>query len=652
MRYFFRIVFIVSTFILCNADPMRLRVDSPANGQVFLPLGDTDPVVSVSISWGDGSSGNYTAPALWYDGTAGIDHIYTVAGRYEIVISPFGDGPIYLSRFGWKDGSGWPNSGSLSFSPYTATFASMLAFGNLGTTSLRGCFAGASINANSLPFSSPPTVTDMAGMFYKSNFLGTSYVGNYMAWNVASVTDMSYMFASASTFNLPLNQWDVRNVRKMRGMFAGALAFNQPLYSWNVGNVVDMDDMFMSTSSFQQSLATWCVPQIATRPTGFADGSKLLATQEPAWGCISPSIPRDSPAEQPQAAPVSVPVAEPVSVPSADPPVFVETPAKTPFFEPPVGNTPAQPTPLPSSPMSQPPAAASSAPGTALRVLPAVAMLHHNSRSCNDISSTRSLVSAVWHRGACSSWGHEDNRVYYQIDGEPSDIIHQKRCSDAACSKDCAENILSTNDCSHGKDSFFALRPGNASSNDLGDVFPSINVNMHASFIISVSYATSESCQAHDLSAAVAQYWDRREIKSCVPSDSNPNHFFKYDCTSDGRIQIQTFSDADCKPRHEVGSPQEYLVLDSCTQAHQLASSSLNYGGPATPWTLSCAAGAKLQGEVRSSSGVSPNQPSGVSSTNVRVSAGGVLASSSPLITPSTILAVLIVALIGIFTSI
>lgn len=46
---------------------------------------------------------------------------------------------------------------------------------------------------------------------------------------MSQVTDMSYMFCRASSFNQPLSTWDVGNVIIMTKVFSGASAFNQPL---------------------------------------------------------------------------------------------------------------------------------------------------------------------------------------------------------------------------------------------------------------------------------------------------------------------------------------------------------------------------------------------------------------------------------------
>jgi surface protein len=71
------------------------------------------------------------------------------------------------------------------------------------------------------------------------------------------MTNMSYMFYDAASFNYDISSWDTSNVENMNGMFHSASAFNKPLDSWNVSSVERMDSMFSSATSFNQSLNSW-----------------------------------------------------------------------------------------------------------------------------------------------------------------------------------------------------------------------------------------------------------------------------------------------------------------------------------------------------------------------------------------------------------
>ena len=65
------------------------------------------------------------------------------------------------------------------------------------------------------------------------------------SWNVGSVTDFSYMFASwVGQHDIGLGEWDVKNGKYMDYMFAEASS-NVPINfrRWNTGNARSMEGM-------------------------------------------------------------------------------------------------------------------------------------------------------------------------------------------------------------------------------------------------------------------------------------------------------------------------------------------------------------------------------------------------------------------------
>lgn len=74
--------------------------------------------------------------------------------------------------------------------------------------------------------------------------------GHITFWNTERVTDMSYMFDDASSFDEKLN-WNTEKVTNMRYMFCDAKRFNKHV-NFNTSNVIDMSYMFYGASSFDK----------------------------------------------------------------------------------------------------------------------------------------------------------------------------------------------------------------------------------------------------------------------------------------------------------------------------------------------------------------------------------------------------------------
>ncbi len=153
------------------------------------------------------ASGTYTID--WGDGTVEEDvrgrqtHRYDSAGTYTVSIS---DG---ITRFHLANGRG-----------VAPRLVSIDQWGTAEWTSMHEAFKGASnmvYNATDAPDLS--RVTDASYMFYGAS----SFNGDLSSWDVSSVTNMkSHMFHKADAFNQPLNSWDVSSVTSMALMFSSA----------------------------------------------------------------------------------------------------------------------------------------------------------------------------------------------------------------------------------------------------------------------------------------------------------------------------------------------------------------------------------------------------------------------------------------------
>src|SRR5690554_4951880 len=75
--------------------------------------------------------------------------------------------------------------------------------------------------------------------------------------DVSEITDMSYLFEAASSFNQYIGEWDVSNVTNMSGMFSRTYDFNQDIGDWDVSSVTDMSAMFFDAPKFNRDIGQW-----------------------------------------------------------------------------------------------------------------------------------------------------------------------------------------------------------------------------------------------------------------------------------------------------------------------------------------------------------------------------------------------------------
>jgi surface protein len=215
---------------------------------VTLPF---NSISSLNVNWGNGFSTSYTTPTTPTTPTTYPTHTYIKISSYTITISG--------SALSYGD----PD---MEHSPIQSAISSVSQWGNIGLTSLANAFNKA-INLVSLPTYIPSSVTDMSYMFYYA----TSFNQPLNTWNTSSVTNMSGMFCIATSFNQPLNTWNTSSVTNMAGMFCNATSFNQPLNTWNTSSVTNMISMFSYASSFNQDISDWNVSNVTVADNIFCD---------------------------------------------------------------------------------------------------------------------------------------------------------------------------------------------------------------------------------------------------------------------------------------------------------------------------------------------------------------------------------------------
>jgi surface protein len=253
-------------------------VNPPVSGESISAMDATGLVFELGL-FGDGN-----LQVDWGDNTSSVTncdecsyllyrHTYATSGQYTITISGT------LTGFGQEIDQNFfenPPVPLLGAEYLTA----VTSFGDLGIESLSLAFFGSN-NLIDVPAVLPATVTDLSGLFASAS----SFNDDISAWNTANVTSMALMFADligffsdstepSSAFNQSLSSWVTSSVTDMSGMFAGASSFDQSLSSWVTSRVTNMDSMFADASSFDQSLSSWNV-SLVTSMENMLDNSAL-----------------------------------------------------------------------------------------------------------------------------------------------------------------------------------------------------------------------------------------------------------------------------------------------------------------------------------------------------------------------------------------
>jgi surface protein len=114
-------------------------------------------------------------------------------------------------------------------------------------------------------------VTDISYLFADA----TSFNEPIGTWDVGLVTDFTEVFKDAVAFNELINGWDVGSASTMARAFVRAASFNQPLDAWNVSSVADFSGMFQNAAAFNQDIGAWNVASATTTSGMFQEASSF-----------------------------------------------------------------------------------------------------------------------------------------------------------------------------------------------------------------------------------------------------------------------------------------------------------------------------------------------------------------------------------------
>ncbi|MFZ6010985.1 MAG: BspA family leucine-rich repeat surface protein, partial [Bacteroidota bacterium] len=224
-----------------------------------------------NVDWGDGNNSANV--------TGNISHTYSSANTYTVSIS--GTFPsIYFFDLDatnrakirtvqqWGD-IAWTSMFRAFFGCVNLTVPATDAPDLSNVTDCSFMFVDASSFNQPINHWDVSTITNMSAMFRRTPF--NQPLNN---WDVSNVTNMASMFFQNTAFNQDITGWDVSSVTNMGGTFSGTTAFNQPIGAWNVSNVSSFNNTFTNAQSFNQSLSEWDISS-ATQMIQMFDASGM-----------------------------------------------------------------------------------------------------------------------------------------------------------------------------------------------------------------------------------------------------------------------------------------------------------------------------------------------------------------------------------------
>ncbi len=235
-----------------------------ANQTIILPFrGSTN----VTIDWNNGLSAESK--------TVGNDASYTypTAGTYQIVIT------------GTMTGYGFESFQFFNFRQSNERLMKVIQWGTTGVTSLSGMLMGAT-NLNFVPTDLPATVTNLSYLF-QAKSTWADPLNNLSSWDVSNVTNFSYAFSGAGTFNTDISGWDTSSATNMAFMFYTiSSTFNQDLTGWDVSNVTNFQSMFDRARNANPDVSTWNTGSATNMSSMFIAANKFNQNIGP-WNTVN-----------------------------------------------------------------------------------------------------------------------------------------------------------------------------------------------------------------------------------------------------------------------------------------------------------------------------------------------------------------------------
>ena len=233
---------------------------------IALPINETNSGdIFVTINWGDSSSSQtYTTANPTYTYSALAVYTINVSGRFTHLTTDVTNGTYRSSLVSFTYLSQIRDLTNFSNAFKDITRNPTLDFGlNLtnNVTNMSFMFNNAYSFDSDISTLDTSSVTNMRSMFNNASYFN-QLVDNF---DTHLVTDMESMFFVASSFNQSLrrngNYWNTSNVQYGNGIFGAASAFNGDVTNWNTSNMKIMNNMFADTN-FNQDIGSWNISNL------------------------------------------------------------------------------------------------------------------------------------------------------------------------------------------------------------------------------------------------------------------------------------------------------------------------------------------------------------------------------------------------------
>ena len=199
-----------------------------------------------TVDWGDGTTTEVTS---WDD----VDktHTYASTGTYTITITGLLETLYFNNTSSDKD-----------------DIISISELGTVGWKSFENAFYGCT-NLGSVAGGDTSEVTDMKWMFYTASNVSPDTSG----WDTSNVKDMSNMFNSASVATPDTTNWNTSQVTLMEGMFRGANTADPVTTNWDTSQVTSMRNMFWDASTANPVTTNWDTSQVTDMSNMFRNAT-------------------------------------------------------------------------------------------------------------------------------------------------------------------------------------------------------------------------------------------------------------------------------------------------------------------------------------------------------------------------------------------